>query len=143
MKNDIKKYSLESDTFYKSITRVTFTPIEEFTSYDILHKRGDVEYKCNLFTLFEKKVKKVYTDNIIKTRTWGYGCYDEISMEGFVRKNKTLFIKDDKIYHKAEVLIETNIKDGDRLIRFENNDEAINYMNLLKQNCKKFDNTLI
>ena len=141
MNTDMKAYSLESDTFYKSITRVSFTPIKEITCFKILHKKGDVEYGCNLFTGFKKKVKKVYTDNIIKVE---YGCGEsyKTSMQKYAERFKYL-IKDDKLFSKAKVEIETNIKGGDRTLSFDSNEDAINHMNLVKQNCKTFGNTLI
>ena len=96
-----------------------------------------------MFTLYEKKVKKVYTDSIIQVKHGTYYYEELVSMEDFVSRYQNYFIKDDKIYIKAKVFIETNVKGADRCIRFDNNEEAINYMETLKQNCKTFGNTLI
>ena len=140
MNTDMKAYSLESDTFYKSITRVSFTPMREITWYRTIHKKGDVIYKCNLFTGFKKKVKKVCTDDIIEINHWGEKY--ETSMQNFA-ENHGYVVKEGKLFQKANVHIETNIKDGNRTISFDSNEDAVNHMNLVKQNCKTFGNTLI
>ena len=140
MNTDMKAYSLESDTFYKSITRVRFTQIKEITWYKVIHKKGDIKYKCNLFTGFKKKVAKTYDDDIIKVNF--YGDVYETPIKQFA-ENHGYLLKDGKMFNRATVNIQTNIKDGNRTLSFDSNEEAVNYMNLIKQNCKTFNNTLI
>lgn len=140
MITDMKAYSLESDTFYKSITRVSFTPIKEITWYRTIHKKGDIKYKCNLFTGFKKKAVEVYDDDIIEINHWG-DIYT-ISIQQYA-ENHNYLAKEGKLFSKAKVCIETNIKNGDRTLSFDSNEDAINHVNLIKQNCKIFGNTLI
>jgi len=142
MDKNVKAYSLESEAFYKSIVRINFTPIAEVTWVKTKHKKGDIQYKCNLFTGFKKKVKKVYTDDIIDVynNSGGY-CYETTLNEYADRRG--YLIRDNKLFVPAKVDVETNIKDVSRHKYFESNEDAINYINLVKQNCKTVGNTLI
>ena len=61
-----KEFSLDSEGFYRSILRITYTPIKKVTWTNIHRKKGDVIYKRNLFTLFRKKVKEVVQEDVIR-----------------------------------------------------------------------------
>ena len=135
-----KPFSLESEEFYKSIIRVTYSPPEKVTWVKTHRKKGDVLYKRNLFTLFKKKVKGVVQEDIIRETRWDDYCYYTISE--YAKKNNYLII-DGVLYTKPRVFIETNVKDGNRSERFETEAEAMNYITSLKEKCKKCGNNLL
>jgi hypothetical protein len=135
-----KPFSLESEEFYKSIIRVIYSPSEKVTWVIPYRRKGDVIYRRNLFTLFKKKVKEVVQEDIIRETGWGDYYYSTISE--YAKKNNHLII-DGVLYTKPRVLIETNVKDGNRIVKFETEAEAMNYITSLKENCKKCGNNLL
>lgn len=140
---DIKKCSLDSDTFYKSIVRVEFRPVEKVTStyHKPKYKKGDVIYKRNLFTGFKKKIKKVFTED-----TWMKTAYGEFigwaNIHEYADWNGMLVV-DGNLCWKPWIQIETINKGNNRTIKFENNDDAIKYMREIKEKCKICGNNLL
>ena len=135
-----RSFSLESETFYKSITRITYNPLKEVTWIKIRHKKGDVIYRRNLFTLFRKRVKKVIQEDIIIETGWGDCYYYPVSSYA---ENHGYLIIDGKMYVRPNVHIETNVKDGDRTVKFDTEAEALNYISSVKENCRKCGNNLL
>lgn len=135
-----KQFSLDSEGFYRSILRITYTPIKKVTWIKVYRKKGDVVYKRNLFTLFRKKVKEVVQEDIIRDTGWGDYYYYKIS--DYAKRNNYLII-DGELHTKARVDVETNVKDGNRIIQFETEADALAYVASLKENCKKCGNNLL
>ena len=142
MMEDIKKQSLDSITFYKSIINVELVPMSKVTSY--FHrprfKKGDVEYTRGILTGFRKKVKKVYTENLWRIET-GYS-YADVGIHEYASRNGLLVI-DNELYYKPVVRIETTNKDNNRTIKFDCNDDAVKYMREIKEKCKLCENSLL
>ena len=135
-----KQFSLDSENFYKSIIRVTYTPIKKVTWIKVYRKKGDVIYKRNLFTLFRKRVKEVVQEDII--RDSGLGEYYYYKISDYAKRYNYLII-DGEIHSKARVDIETNVKDGNRVLTFDTEADAMSYVASLKENCKKCGNNLL
>jgi len=135
-----RSFSMESEAFYKSITRITYNPLKEVTWIKIHHKKGDVIYRRNLFTLFRKKVKEVVQEDIIRDTGWGDYYYYPISSYA---KNHDYLIIDGKMYVRPNVQIETNVKDTNRTVKFDTEAEALSYISALKENCRKCENNLL
>ena len=142
MMEDIKKQTLESTAFYKSIIRVDFRPIEKATSryHRPRYKKGDVIYERGLLTGFRKKVKKVYTEDIWRVEV-GYS-YEDVGIHEYAKRNGLLVI-DGELYLRPWIQIETTNKDNNRTIRFDTNSEAIEYMRDLKEKCNLCENNLL
>lgn len=145
MIEDIKRQTLDSSAFYKSIVRVDFKPMEKVSSNSLYHKpthrKGDVLYKRNLFTGFKKKVKKVFTEDV-----WANSSYGEfISWDNIYQhaERSGLLVIDGELYYRPHVIIETSFKGGDRTIKFDSNVEAAEFMRDLKEKCKMCENTLL
>lgn len=135
-----KPFSMDSEAFYRSITRISYTPLREVTWIKIHRRKGDVIYKRNLFTLFRKKVKEVVQEDIIREVGWGDYCYYPISK--YAQSHNYLLI-DGKMYSKPQVFIETNVKDTNRTVKFDTEAEALSYISTLKENCRKCENNLL
>lgn len=140
MKYEDKPFSVESETFYKSVTRVTFHPMNEVTWIHPHHRKGDVIYKRNLFTLFRKKVKKVITEDMY--RTYGMESHYDCPASEYAERNGYLLI-DGKLYHKPCVIVETTTSKDNRTLKFNTNAEALSYVDSLKKNCCKCENNLL
>lgn len=143
VQEEIKRCSLDSDTFYKSIVRVDFRPAEKVTSkfHKPCHKKGDVIYERNFFTGFRKKVKKVFTED-----TWMKTTHGEFL--GWVNIHEYaewcgLLVVNGELCWKPLIQIETTNKTNDRTVKFENNDDAIKYMREIKEKCKICGNNLL
>lgn len=135
-----KPFSMDSEAFYRSIVRITYSPLKEVTWAKVHHKKGDVIYKRNLFTLFRKKVKEVVQEDIIREVGWGDYYYYPISKYA---KNNDYLIIDGKMFVKPCVHIETNVKDTSRMVKFDTEAEALSYISTLKENCRKCENNLL
>ena len=139
---DIRKQSLDSTTFYRSIVNVEFVPMSKATSY--YHrpriKKGDVVYTRSFFTGFRKKVKKVYTEDLWRIEV-GYE-YRNVDIYEYAKHNGLLVV-DNELHYKPVVRIETTNKDNNRTVKFDSNDEAIKYMRDLKEKCKLCENSLL
>lgn len=135
-----KPFSMDSETFYRSITRISYTPLREVTWIKIYRRKGDVIYKRNLFTLFMRKVKEVVKEDIIRETGWGDYYYYPISE--YAQSHNYLLI-DGKMYAKPQVFIETNVKDTNRTVKFDTEAEALSYISTLKENCRKCENNLL
>lgn len=131
---------MDSEAFYRSIVRITYHPLEEVTWAKVYHKKGDVIYKRNLFTLFRKKVKEVVQEDIIREAGWGDYYYSPISE--YANKYDYLII-DGKMFVKPYVQIDTNVKDASRKVKFDTETEALSYISTLKENCRKCENNLL
>lgn len=137
-----KSYSLDSNTFFKSIVKIDFVPMAEITSsyHKPRYKKGDVLYKRRLFR--KKKVKKVFDEDM-----WVYSdCWGERSelMNIYEYAKKCDFIAlDGKLYFRPAVRIETTHKDNNRYIKFDTNQEANDYIASLKEKCKLCENSLL
>lgn len=140
MNYENKPFSVESEVFYKSVTRVTFSPISEVTWARPYRKKGDVIYRRNLFTLFRKKVKKVFTEDIYRSYTLD-SHYDYTASE-YAERNGYLII-DGKMHQRANVVIETSTSKDGRILKFDTNAEALSYIATLKENCRKCENNLL
>jgi hypothetical protein len=140
MNYENKSFSVESETFYKSVTRLTFNPIREVTWAHPYRKKGDVIYRRNLFTLFRKRVKKVITEDIYREYGW-HEHYDYTASE-YAERNGYLII-DGKMHQRASVVIETSTSKDNRILQFDTNTEALSYIASLKENCKKCENNLL
>lgn len=145
MMEDIKRETMESVTFYKSIVRVDFKPMEKVPSTSIYHRpshrKGEVIYKRNLLTGFRKKVKKIFTEDV-----WMHSSYGEFVSWDNIQQHADrcdLLIIDGELYYKPIVVIESSVKDGGRTIKFDSNIEALEYMHNLKEKCKLCENTLL
>ena len=141
MIEDVKRQTLNSSTFYKSIIRIDFRPIEKVTSryHKPRHKKGEVVYKRNFFT-GKKKVIRVYVEDI-----WTYDTYGgpiEMTINEYAKKCDLLVIEGE-LYRRPVVTIETTNKDNNRTITFENNIEALDYIAEIKENCKLCENNLL
>ena len=135
-----KPFSMDSEAFYRSIVRITYSPLKEVTWAKVYHKKGDVIYKRNLFTLFRKKVKEVVQEDIIRDTGWGDYYYYPISQ--YADRYDYLII-DGKMFVKPHVQIETNVKDTNRKVKFDTEAEALSYISAIKENCKKCGNNLL
>jgi hypothetical protein len=140
MNYDEKPFSVESETFYRSITRITFNPIREVTWLNPYRKKGEVIYRRNLFTLFRKKVKKVITEDMY--RSYGYDSHYDCSASEYAARNGYLII-DGKMHQRANVVIETSTSKDGRVLKFDTNAEALSYIATLKENCRKCENNLL
>ena len=142
MMKDIKKQSLDSTTFYKSIINVELVPMSKATSY--FHrpsiKKGDIEYTRSLLTGFRKKIKKVYTEDLWRIVV-GYSHVD-VGIHEYASRNGLLVV-DNELYYKPVVKIETTNKDNNRTIKFDCNDDAVKYMREIKEKCKLCGNSLL
>ena len=141
MIEDVKRQTLNSSTFYKSIIRIDFRPIEKVTSqyHKPRHKKGEVVYKRNFFT-GKKKVVRVYTEDV-----WIHNGYDrpiEMNVNEYAKRCDLLVIEGE-LYRRPVVIIETTNKDNNRTITFENNIEALDYIADIKEKCKLCENNLL
>ena len=132
-------FSLESETFYKSITRISYTPMKEVTGVKLYRKKGDVIYKRNLFTLFRKRIKEIIQEDIIRDR---WGDYYYYSISEYARRYNYLIV-DGKLYERPCVYVETNTKDTTRSVKFDSETEALDYISSIKENCRKCKNNLL
>ena len=135
-----KPFSMDSEAFYRSIVRITYSPLKEVTWAKVHHKKGDVIYKRNLFTLFRKKVKEVVQEDII--RDTGWRDYYHYPISQYADRYDYLII-DGKMFVKPYVQIETNVKDTNRKVKFDTEAEALSYISAIKENCKKCGNNLL
>jgi hypothetical protein len=85
-------------------------------------------------------VKEVIQEDMIRETGWGEYYYYPISSYA---KNHDYLIIDGKMYVRPNVHIETNVKDGDRTVKFDTEAEALSYISALKENCRKCENNLL
>ena len=141
MLNNIQEQSLDSAAFFKSIMRFKLHPMEEVCS-EPTHKKGDVIYKRNLFTGFRKKAKKVYTEDTWDRSRWGEPLIAPMNIHQYAAYFGYL-VRDNRLYSKPYVFIETSNKNNNRTIKFNSNEEAFEYMRKVKEKCAKFGNKLL
>lgn len=138
MIEDVKRQTLNSSTFYKSIVRIDFRPMEKVTAYfhQPKHRKGDVIYKRNFFT-GKKKVVKVYEED-----TWLYHDSWEMGINEYAKRCDHLVV-DGELYYRPWVTIETTNKDNNRTVKFDSNVEALDYIADIKEKCKLCENNLL
>jgi len=132
--------SYQSDTFYKSIMRVSFFPMKPANIVPS-HKKGEVIYRRNLLTLFRRKVKRVVAEDEIRECGWETVYHTPVS--DYVKSHSYLMLVDGVIHCRPKVVIESSIKDGGRTVYFNTNEEALDYIKTLKEKCKLCENNLL
>ena len=127
------KGNYKSETYYKGITEVDYTPIYCFENQYLLHKRGEVKRK-KIFGL--TVYKKVYGDDVYfydgQTET-----LSEILNDHWNRK----FVKNGLVYRKAKVRVVG--KDGVDDFHFEDDKSAKKFVQELIDNCRDAGNNLV
>ena len=120
--------------------RVSFTPMKQ-ANIPISHKKGEVIYKRNPFTLFRKKVKRVVAEDEIVEFGWENRYYTPVTE--YVKSRRYLMLVDGVIHYRPTVLIESSIKDGNRTKYFDSDEQALDYIKTLKEKCKLCENNLL
>ena len=129
---DYKHITFKSNAEYKNISSIIFNPIKETTSVKICSKGDKKIWRLlGLIPIFQYKEKHTlyYVDGDMMT-------------EEDVNNSRYEFLKDDKIYEKAEVIIQYTGKTSSKYYYFSSNKEAMDYVETIKQNCLKVGNPL-
>ena len=126
-----KEKIYHSKSFYKNIEVVNFVPLEKTTRFCPVYKAGEIVKRRFLFwTIHTKTIEK----DLYHTGSGLMNIYDYASYVG-------LIVINGELYRRARVEIKLNGKWENS--SFNSNDEALTYINNLKENCKKVGNELL
>ena len=134
-------FKLHTSALYRDITEIEFTPEEEMKTV-LTRKAGDRHYWrfLGILPLWEYTVKEnVYklTGNYNSSHVFK-SLNDILDYYGTARH----LIRDNKIYHKAEVFVRCINRNNNETRYFTSDAEALNYIEELKRKCKECGNTL-
>ena len=122
---DYKGITFKSNAEYKNISSIIFSPIKEIPSVKICSKGDEKIWRLlGLIPIFKYKEKY--------TLYYADGCK---MTEEYLTNSSFKFLKDDKIYNKAEVIIQYTGKTSSKYHYFFSNKEAMDYVETIKENC--------
>lgn len=134
MENNYNSFEIRSDTQYKDVNSISFTPIREIKTTR-KYKKGDWRFWkwLGLIPLIPYKAGK----DLFESEQW-----DGLkSLEKAKNDSYYTFIHNGKLYNKAEVYISC-IVGNNRYKRFTSNEKAIKFIDDLKAKCKEVGNEL-
>jgi len=143
MNNNIIEQNFKSRKYYAGITGIKFVPKQHLDFGPPKIKKGDV-IPCKKFLFFKPKIKYAQTD-LYEVYDYDYdGCTYKsyLSPHDFARRKFVYYDKDNnEFYRKARVIIYYE-KDS-KVSIFDSDDEAISFIEELKEKCKKCGNELL
>lgn len=135
-----KPQFLKSAEYYSQVIGVTFFPSYQVQATKEVSKGDPIYQHCGFLGLKKKKVgeekESIFSVSDAVTNVY-YATKSEIE-----RRNKSLFVDDDKVFKKAKVVI--NRKNNfDETYWFGTNLEANNFLEEVKNKCEQCGNKLL
>lgn len=141
-----KEIKLKTRTYYSSITSLDYKPKEICKiRYKLVYRKGDViPPKISLFSKKETK----YAETDLYERIWydfdGHSSKSLISAEGYAKANGLRYESEtNEVYAPAKVTIGFDNNKHIEEYRFDDDNEALEFIEEIKIKCKKCNNELL